>query len=270
MPVLPTFRRLLAAWCLLALPALVAAQPSTAFVKRLSDVEALAANLATAVNDLRNQNAALVFQVNTLATDVKQLTARSQAMGTQLNTQSATIASLQAALDQKIAETRSHADNAANLARASANAYSDSRLAPVSDKLVHVSRSGNNLLINGANVFIRNGLGSTYSTGNGLGNLILGYNESRNQGAANPDVRTGSHNLIAGSGANFTRNGAYITGINNTSNGHHASVLGGTGNIATGTYSVVVGGFNNQTTGNWATILGGRDRTAAQQLDHLP
>lgn len=263
MPVLPTFRRLLAAWCLLALPVLAAAQPSTAFVKRLSDLEALAANLAAAVNDLRNQNAALVSQVNTL-------TAQSQAMGTQLNTQSATITALQAALNQKIAETRGYADNAANLARTNANAYSDSRLAPVSDKLIHITRNGNNLLINGANVFIRNGLGSTYSTGNGLGNLILGYNESRNQGTANPDVRTGSHNLIVGSGANYTLNGSYITGINNTSNGHHASVYGGTGNVATGTYSVVVGGFNNKTNGGWSAILGGRDRTAALQLDHLP
>lgn len=127
------------------------------------------------------------------------------------------------------------------------------------------------MLITGANVFIRNGLGATVNNGaNGLCNLIVGYNEGRGQGTANPDVRTGSHNLIVGVGANFSRNGAIITGINNTSTGHFASVYGGTGNLANGTYSVVVGGYNNQTTGGWATILGGRDRVAASQLDHLP
>ena len=228
---------------------LAAAQPSTAFVKRLADVEALAAKLVQSLDDLRRQN---------------------QALGTQLTAQAATIASLQAALAKEVADRTAYADGVAAAALADARTYSDARLAPVSDKLVHVSRSGNNLLINGANVFIRNGLGSTYATGNGLGNLILGYNESRNQGAANPDVRTGSHNMIVATGANYTLNGSYITGINNTSNGHHASVYGGTGNIATGTYSVVVGGFNNRTTGGWSTILGGRDRTAANQLDHLP
>jgi len=243
MTLLLTTRRLLAALCLLALPALVAAQPSTAYVKRLADVEAQVAALSTqtatlaaALADLRSQNAAL-----------------------------------QAALTKEVADRSAYADSAAATALASAKAYSDNRLSPVADKLLHVNRSGNNLLITGANVYIRNGMGATAGNGfNGLGNLIVGYNESRNQGAANPDVRTGSHNLIVGVGANYARSASIITGVNNSSGNNYASVYGGTGNYANAVYSSVVGGYNNTTSGGWATILGGRDRTAANQLDHLP
>ncbi len=269
MTVLPLFRRLLVVG-LLVLPALASAQPSTAFVKRLSDVEVLAASLAQAVAALRTENAALTAQAGLLDSTVSLLKAQSNALSVQLNTQSATIAAMQTALNKEVADRIAYADAAANTALTSAKSYSDNRLAPVSDKLTHVSRSGTNLFITGANVFVRNGAGSTTGSSNGLGNLIVGYNESRNQGAANPDVRTGSHNLIVGTGANFSRNASIITGVNNTSNGNHASVLGGTGNFATGTFSTVVGGFNNNTVGNWSTILGGRDRTASGQLDHLP
>lgn len=233
------------------------AQPATNFVKRLADLETLVAQLGQSNADLRASNTLLTSQV--------------QSLSAQITAQNSTIAGLQAAIGKASSDGQSFALNAASNALASAKSYSDSQLAPVSDKLVHFSRSGNNVLITGANVFIRNGLGATVNNGfNGLGNLIVGYNEGRGQGTANPDVRTGSHNLIVGVGANFSRNGSIITGINNTSTGNFASVYGGTGNLATGTFSVVVGGFNNQTTGGWATILGGRDRVAASQLDHLP
>lgn len=242
MTLLLTTRRL-SALCLLSLPALAAAQPSTAYVKRLADMEAqvaslttTAAALASALADLRSQNTAL-----------------------------------QAALTKEAADRSAYADSAAATALSSAKTYSDNKLSPVADKLLHVTRSGNNLFINGANVFIRNGLGATVNNGfNGLGNLIVGYNEVRGQGTANPDVRTGSHNLIVGVGANYARNASIITGINNSSGNNFASVYGGTGNYANAVYSSVVGGYNNTTSGGWATILGGRDRTAANQLDHLP
>lgn len=231
------------------------AQPATNYVKRLADLEALVAQLGQSNADLRASNTLLTSQV--------------QSLSAQITAQNSTIAGLQTAIGKASSDGQSFALNAASNALASAKSYSDSRLAPVSDKLVHFSRSGNNVLITGANVYIRNGLNGTM-TSNGLGNLIVGYNEGRNQGTANPDVRTGSHNLIVAVGANFSGVGSIITGINNTSAGSFASVYGGTGNYANATYSVVVGGYNNQTNGGWATILGGRDRVAASQLDHLP
>ncbi len=247
MPVLPMLRRLLASLCLLALPALVAAQPSTAFVKRLSEVEALAAKLVQTMDDLRQRN---------------------QALDTQVAAQSATIQSLQAALAQEVADRAAYADAQAAAALSAARTYSDARLAPVSDKLIHVSRNGNNLFVIGANLHVRNGLGATSSL-NGLGNLIVGYNESRGQ-PNNPDVRTGSHNIVTGTGINFSGTSAFLTGVNNSSNGSFASVLGGTGNVSSGNFAVVVGGFNNRATGNWATILGGRDVVAPNQLTRVP
>ena len=176
---------------------------------------------------------------------------------------------LQSALAREVTDRTACADGAAARALTSARSHADGLVAPLADKLVHLSRSGNDLLITGANLHVRNGTGGT-NTANGLGNLDVGYNESRNQGTANPDVRTGSHNMILGIGANYARNGALIGGINNSSTGNFASVYGGTGNTATGNFSLVVGGFNNVTNGGWATVLGGRDRTAANQLDHLP
>ncbi len=209
--------------------------------------------MATLTQTALNQQAALAAQQTTIAS------------------QAGTIGLLQDALNHEIADRKSYADSVSAAALASANTYSDGKLSPVSDKVQHFSRSGNNVYITGANVFVRNGLGATVNNGsNGLGNLILGYNELRGQGAANPDIRTGSHNLIVGVGANYGRNASIITGVNNSSANNYASVYGGTGNYANATYSAIVGGYNNVTGGGWATILGGRDRTAANQLDHLP
>lgn len=233
------------------------AQPAANVVKRLTDLEDAVAQLTLAVNDLRARNTTLAAQL--------------QAMGTQLNTQTSTVATLQGTLTKGLADGKAYADTTTANTLRDARAYTDNALAPVADKIQHFSRSGNNVLITGANVYIRNGMGSTVNNGfNGLGNLILGYNEGRNQGSANPDVRTGSHNLIVGVGANYARNASIITGINNSSGNNFASVYGGTGNYANAVYSSVVGGYNNTASGGWATILGGRDRTAANQLDHLP
>src|SRR5262245_30608593 len=71
--------------------------------------------------------------------------------------------------------------------------------------------AANEVVISGANLRIVNGLGSTETT-NGLGNLIVGYNEARQSqpgcpGSTAPfctDTRTGSHNVVVGSRQNFS------------------------------------------------------------------
>lgn len=214
--------------------------------------------------------AALESAVTTLTQNQLALQASNAALTQDLQAKSALIASLQAALQQEVADRKAYADAAAATALTSARTYSDSRLLPISDKLTHFSRIGNDVYISGANLHVRNGLGATYAFGvNGLGNLIVGYNELRGQ-PTNPDVRTGSHNVIAGQGMNYSATGAFLTGINNSSATYFASVLGGTGNTASGTYSVVVGGFNNVASAGWTSILGGRDNTVAAQLGHFP
>jgi hypothetical protein len=79
------------------------------------------------------------------------------------------------------------------------------RVAALEELLKHFSRDGNEVTITGANLHLVNGLSSTDCTNeqfeeipdcpNGLGNLIVGYNESRGQDG--PDIRTGSHNIVS-------------------------------------------------------------------------
>ena len=69
------------------------------------------------------------------------------------------------------------------------------------------------VVITRANLRIVNGLGSTellrragglLDCPNGLGNLIVGYNESRAD-LGGEDIRTGSHNVVVGQRHNFSR-----------------------------------------------------------------
>lgn len=101
--------------------------------------------------------------------------------------------------------------------------------------------TGPHILITGANVHVRSGSGFTNDNGTlkGLGNLIIGYNES-----SAVLSRTGSHNLIGGSLNSFSSFGGMVFGLQNTISGQYASVLGGNGNTAVGSNSTVYGGLN--------------------------
>jgi hypothetical protein len=75
----------------------------------------------------------------------------------------------------------------------------EERVAALEDLLRHFSREGNEVFITGANLHIVNGLGRTGCGSeeepipdcpNGLGNLIVGYNEPR---IDLENIRTGSH-----------------------------------------------------------------------------
>jgi len=93
----------------------------------------------------------------------------------------------------------------------------------------------------GANVFIQSGAGRTDGAVNGLGNLIVGYDE---QGDAD---KTGSHNLIVGSYHGYTSFGGFVAGVSNTVAGEHASVLGGEDNWAMADTSTITGGIDQTT-----------------------
>src|SRR5262249_47844643 len=62
--------------------------------------------------------------------------------------------------------------------KAQVGATLEQRVAQLEDKLVFITRSPHEIVITGANLRIVNGLGAT-NTKNGLGNLIVGYNELR-------------------------------------------------------------------------------------------
>jgi len=109
------------------------------------------------------------------------------------------------------------------------------------------------LTISGANLQVVNGTGDTDGT-NGLGNLILGYDES-------PGTQTGSHNIMLGYDQTFTSYGGIIGGWNNSLTGPNSLVFG-VGDRASGVASAVTGGFANAASGFGASVSGGTSNTA--------
>ncbi|MGA7296017.1 MAG: hypothetical protein WBW92_00725, partial [Rhodanobacteraceae bacterium] len=134
----------------------------------------------------------------------------------------------------------------------------------------------------GVNVQVVDGTGSTDGVPNGLGNLIIGYNETAgtrafcsdglydNQGdcqtnggtwAANQ--RSGSHNLILGDRNAYSRYGGLVAGTDNVVNGAYASVSGGYFNTASGSASSVSGGASSIASGSFSSVSGGHGNTAS-------
>jgi hypothetical protein len=131
------------------------------------------------------------------------------------------------------------------------------------DLLQHFSRVENDVYITGANLNIVSGSGATDSPVNGLGNLIVGYNET----AEGYDIRTGSHNLVLGFRNSFSGYGGIVAGYHNSISGNFANVLGGAGNSAEGSSTSILGGIGNSTADfyTWAsnaTIVGGYNNYA--------
>ena len=134
----------------------------------------------------------------------------------------------------------------------------EQRVAELEHKLAHFRRAGDEVYITGANLHIRNGQRRT-DTANGLGNLIVGYNEFRGSGETG---RSGSHNLVVGNFHNYTHWGGLIGGQENAARAPFASVTGGRQNIAGGPFSSVSGGLFNRAAGNVSTISGGHGNRA--------
>jgi hypothetical protein len=134
----------------------------------------------------------------------------------------------------------------------------EERISALESKLIHFSRSENEVTISGANLNIISGSGSTAGAINGLGNLIIGYNELRGAG----DDRTGSHNLVIGRYHNYSSYGGLVAGYYNTISNTYATVTAGRYNQATGTYSSVSGGVSNTASGDGSSVSGGENNTA--------
>jgi outer membrane murein-binding lipoprotein Lpp len=117
---------------------------------------------------------------------------------------------------------------------------------------------GPHVIFDGCNVHVRDGSGNTLGPVNGLGNLIIGYNEDFSQGD-----RTGSHNLVIGPNHNYSNFGGFVAGNSNTISGESSSVLGGQLNTASGLRSTVCGGGQNTASGGVATVSGGAQNTAS-------
>jgi hypothetical protein len=134
-----------------------------------------------------------------------------------------------------------------------------------------LTTEGNDAVFEGCNVHVRNGEGDTLID-NGLGNLIVGYNEDIVE-----DVRTGSHNLVVGAGHTYSSNSGIVVGFNNAIEGWFSSVAGGGsstasnggsitgghGNVASGSGASISGGLYNEATGDYSSVSGGNNNVAS-------
>lgn len=177
------------------------------------------------------------------------------------------IAELEASLDAlraEVAANRAGVDgNGASIAAIRGlSAEEEAILSHMSIVQLAVDDQGNTagtIRFTGANLQVVNGTDSTDGEGNGLGNLIIGYQETRENG----NDRTGSHNMVVGRRNNYSAWGAQVVGSANTISGLLSSVCGGSGNSAAGDYSTVSGGTGNSASGPGSTAGGGRNNIAA-------
>jgi len=99
---------------------------------------------------------------------------------------------------------------------------------------------------------------------NGLGNVIVGYQEFRPYAMAVQD-RTGSHNVIVGTQHNYSSYGGLVVGYENTISGEWSVVSAGAHCLASGNTACVSGGRKNVASGEYASISGGHQNTAASR-----
>ena len=145
-----------------------------------------------------------------------------------------------------------------------------SRITALESMLAGVARDGDTLVFEGMNLQITNGMGESdgvldgqYLTNdwavNGLGNLIIGYDEP---GLLDAE-KTGSHNLVVGVASTYTSYGSIVSGVFTGVTAPFGMAIGGFGNSAESPYAVAVGGHSNHALATVSTVVGGLDNYAS-------
>ncbi len=124
--------------------------------------------------------------------------------------------------------------------------------------------SGSDVYFAGFNVHVRSGSGATGGAKNGLGNLVVGYDED--DGA---DDKSGSHNLVVGKHHSYSSHGGFVAGSDNAVSGPYASVSGGNKNTASKFVSSVSGGNQNTASGRNTSVNGGQLNTASGEYSSV-
>jgi hypothetical protein len=205
---------------------------------------------------------ALEKSVASIRTTNKAQDTKIAGLTTKLAAANASISSLKtanAALTAKIAST----DTSVTALKARAAAL---EAAPVMglNPFVSVSADATNgvagphVFFTGVNLHLRSGAGET-DQANGLGNLIIGYDEMLGSTEAS---RTGSHNIVLGHGNKFSSFGGFVGGWGNWISGPFASVFDGSFNTASGGNAAVLTGEHNTATASDSSVSGGHDNNA--------
>jgi len=236
----------------------------TAGTKALAaDVNANFDATATSVNDNNTQIAALLAQMASLQSSV--------------DTLSAGLASTDAALAAANAEIANLKTENTEL-RAEIEMLQVAEVSGLANYLsIDTDRQGNPVAIfSGINLHVNNGLGDTKSK-NGLGNLVVGYDEEKTFGAEmcsngqfidqtdcefNGEVwadihKSGSHVLVVGAQHNYSQFGGLVVGFRNNVLGDFSSVSGGSANTASGSRSSISGGVQSIASGLQSSVSGG-------------
>lgn len=144
-------------------------------------------------------------------------------------------------------------------------------------------------VFSGVNLQITDGRGVTgvgWSDVNGLGNLIIGYDEARAD-TATPECsegryanfldcttngavwaashKNGSHNLIIDPSHNYSQFGSMVTGAGNTISEPYSAALGASAGVAGNHGAIVVGGALNQAREEFSVVVGGQQNLATGQ-----
>lgn len=118
----------------------------------------------------------------------------------------------------------------------------------------------------GVNVQVVSGSGATDGTINGLGNLVVGYDENN---WSSTSLKTGAHNLVVGAGHSYESFGGFVAGFENTLRGEFSSVSGGLWSVASGLFSSVSGGSGNEASGNYSSVSGGQMNDATGRFSSV-
>ncbi|VAW48230.1 hypothetical protein MNBD_GAMMA03-1463 [hydrothermal vent metagenome] len=132
------------------------------------------------------------------------------------------------------------------------------RINELENKTQFIDVVGTDMKITGANLNILSGSGATDGAINGLGNLVVGYNEPI---VGVETLRSGSHNIIVGSEHSYSNYGGLVAGQKNTISGSFSSVTGGESNKSIGERSSITGGTYNIARGLYSVVVGGGNST---------
>ena len=198
-----------------------------------------------------DQIAALQAQITTLQNTVK--------------AQAATISKLQS--DNNSLQSAQAAQGASIMTLQTDVGNQGTAIASMETTFKQVTRQGTTLTFSGMNLQVVSGTGSTDGNVNGLGNIIIGYNEARNDGSTKT---TGSHNLILGTQNNYESYGGIVAGNWNEISSTYAFVTGGQYNTASGQFSSVSGGQYNTAGGQFSSVAGGQWNIANAQFSSVP
>ena len=247
---------------------------AAAAATRLAAVEAASSEQAASLTDLTGDVSSLTSTVSSFSSRITAAEAAVSAIDARvdavdalastneggLSTVQASLAGVQAQVTSFAADVQSNSSDVA--AVTSTQGAQATRLTALETKTSSMSATtiGGRaaVVFDAVNLHVRSGVGTTAGIVNGLGNLIVGYDEAR----ASSSDKSGSHNLILGRQNNYTSFGGLVGGFNNAITGSYASIITGNSNEATATYSVVVTGSSNDATGTSAVVVTGSTNEA--------